>query len=95
MISVILYSIKKLLKPLITVEKMSSTLSKEVSKGTHGPTIAATNADDKGVWQANKPFVQLAVFSGCGVACGFVFEKARGKSGSKLNCCGFIIYFIC
>lgn len=79
MISTILYySIKQILNALIAVEKMSSTLSKEVSKGTDGSTVAATNADDRGVWQANKPLIQLAVFSGCGVACGFAFEKARG-----------------
>ena len=82
MISIILYSIRQILNSLIAVKKMSSTISKEVSKGTDGSTVAATNADDKGVWQANKPLIQLAVFSGCGVACGFAFEKARGKSAS-------------
>ena len=61
---------------------MSSTLSKEVSKGTDGSTTAAAKADDKTVLQASKPLIQLAVFTGCGVACGFAFEKARGKQVS-------------
>ena len=58
---------------------MSSTISKEVSKGTNISAVAATNADDKSAWQASKPLIQLAVFTGCGVACGFAFEKARGS----------------
>lgn len=48
--------------------------SKEVSNGTDS---SATGAGNKTVWQASKPLVQLAVFSGCGLACGFAFEKAR------------------
>lgn len=56
---------------------MSSALAKEVSKGTDGSAAAATKVDDKSVWQASKPLIQLAVFTGCGVACGFTFEKAR------------------
>ena len=59
---------------------MSSALAKEVSKGTDGSAAAATKVDDKSVWQASKPLIQLAVFTGCGVACGFTFEKARGNS---------------
>ena len=59
---------------------MSSTLSKEVSEGTDSSVAAgATNANNKSVWQINKPLIQLAVFTGCGVACGFAFEKARGN----------------
>jgi len=28
--------------------------------------------------QANKSLIQISVLSGCGVACAFAFEKARG-----------------
>lgn len=57
--------------------EMSSIPSKEASNGS---TAAATNykADEKTVFQSNKPFIQLAVFTGCGLVCGFAFEKARG-----------------
>ena len=73
---------------------MSSTLSKEVSKGTDGSAVAVATADDKSVWQANKPLIQLAVFTGCGVACGFAFEKARGTSKLKLFSCRCIILMV-
>ena len=58
---------------------MSSSISEEVSKETYG----ATKADGRSILKATKPFVQLAIFTGCGVACGFAFEKARGKLGPQ------------
>lgn len=75
---------------------MSSTLSKEVSKETDG-FASASKADDKTILQACKPLIQLAVFTGCGVACGFAFEKARGDLAPGrllfrlLMCCCFFV----
>jgi len=53
-------------------------MSSNISKETDSSTTVAITENNQTISQAGKPLVQLAVFAGCGIACGFVFEKARG-----------------
>lgn len=56
---------------------MSSNISKE--------TDSSATAENKMILQTSKPLIQLAVFTSCGIACGFAFEKARGINVGRVS----------